>query len=358
MKVSRWIALAIVAALVASIAASAALGGGKAPAGTQKASAGFTAALVSDIAGFNDNGFNKNQLKGLNRAAAKFGLTAKPLVSHSASDYKPNYNTAVRDGAKVVIAAGYLLAPTITQYAGQFPNVDFAITDDSVTAAGGDFSKAAFTKDKAKYYVKNIEGITYATQEAGCLVGVLAAKEAQSMGTENIGAVGGIEIPPVDSYIAGYQYCAQKAVPGTQVQVQYSNSFTDESACSSVAQNEIGSGAEVVFQVAGLCGDGALKEASKLGKWGIGVDADEYHVASRILTSAVKKTDVGVYDVIQQVVQGKFKGDSDILLNLKNNGVGVGTISPKVPKAWISLMNGYRAKIVAGTLKPPAVVKK
>jgi basic membrane protein A and related proteins len=327
--------------------------GAAAPKGT------FTAALVSDIAGFNDNGFNKNQLKGLNEAAKKFGLKADPKVSHSASDYKPNYNSAIRDGAKVVIAAGYLLAPTIAQYAGQFKNVDFAITDDAVCAATGcDFSKAAFKKDKATYYVKNIEGITYSTQEAGCLVGVLAAKEAQSMGTTNIGAVGGIEIPPVDSYIAGYQYCAQKAVPGTTVQVQYSNSFTDESACSTVAQNEVGAGAEVVFQVAGLCGDGALKEASKLGKWGIGVDADEYGVAKNILTSAVKKTDVGVYDVIQQVAQGKFKGNSNILLNLKNNGVGVGKISPKVPKAWITLMDSYKAKIIAGKLTPPAVVKK
>jgi len=353
-KVSRWIALAGVIAL-AAVALSATALGGSTPASKQ---ASFKAALVSDIAGFNDNGFNKNQLKGLNEAAKKFGLTAEPLVSHSASDYKPNYNTAVRSGAKVVLAAGFLLAPTIAQYSAQFKNIDFAITDDSVAAAGGDFSKAAFKKDKATYYVKNIEGITYATQEAGCLVGVLAAKQAQSMGTTTIGAVGGIKIPPVDSYIAGYQYCADKVVPGTKVLVQYSNSFTDESACSSVAQNEIGSGAEVVFQVAGLCGDGALKEASKLGKWGIGVDADEYHVAKNILTSAVKKTDVGVYDVIQQVVQNKFKGGTDILLNLKNNGVGVGKISPKVPKSWITLMNSYKSKIVAGKLKPPAVVKK
>lgn len=303
----------------------------------------FTAALVSDVAGFNDNGFNKNQLKGLNEAAKKFELTAKPIVSHSASDYKPNYNEAIRANAKVIIAAGYLLDPTVKLYAKQYPNVDFAITDDTYKDAGG---------------YKNEEGITYSTQEAGCLVGVLAAKEAAAMGTKTIAATGGIEIPPVDSYIAGYQYCAQKAVPGTKVIVQYSNSFTDESACATVAQNEIGSGAEVIFQVAGSCGDGALKEASKLGKWGIGVDADEYHVASRILTSAVKKTDVGVYDVIQQVDQGAFKGGSDILLNLKNQGVGVGTISPKVPKAWITLMNSYKAKIIAGKLVPPAVVKK
>ncbi len=331
---------AVLVAMASSLLVSLVLAGGS---GAAPRGGTVTAALVSDIAGFNDNGFNKNQLKGLNEAGTKLGVTAKPIVSHSQANYKPNYNTAIHDGANVIVAAGYLLDPTVKLYAKQYPKVDFAITDDTYKDAGG---------------YKNVEGITYATQEAGCLVGVLAAKQAASMGTKTIAATGGIEIPPVDSYIAGYQYCAQKAVPGTKVIVQYSNSFTDESACATVAQNEIGQGAEVVFQVAGACGDGALKEASKLGKWGIGVDADEYHVATNILTSAVKKTDVGVYDVIQQVVQGKFQGGSDILLNLKNSGVGVGKISPKVPKSWITLMNSYKAQIIAGKLVPPAVRKK
>jgi basic membrane protein A len=177
---------------------------------------------------------------------------------------------------------------------------------------------------------------------------------ANSMGKKVIGVAGGLEIPPVDSYIAGYKYCADKAVPGTKILVQYSGSFTQESLCATIAQNEINKGAEVVFQVAGLCGDGALKEASKLGKWGIGVDADEYGVAKNILTSALKKTDVGVFDAVYSAYSGKFKGGSDILLNLKNHGVGVGKINPAVQPAWKALMNSYRSKIINGTLKPPA----
>ena len=84
------------------------------------------------------------------------------------------------------------------------------------------------TDDNAAYVGKraNEEGITYATQEGGCLVGVLAAKYAATRG-KVIGVVGGIEIPPVDSYIAGYEYCAQKAVPGTHIVVQYSNDFVE-----------------------------------------------------------------------------------------------------------------------------------
>ncbi len=193
MKVSRWIALAGVAVLASSIAASAALGGGKAPAAKHSS---FTAALVSDIAGFNDNGFNKNQLKGLNAAAAKIGGTAISEVSHNTSDYAPNFNTAIRKGAKLVVAAGFLLANTEATYAKKFPNVKFAITDYPVEAA-------PFADKKGKVLFKNVEGITYAANESGCLVGVLAAKMAKKMGGNTIGAVGGIKIPPVDIWIAG-----------------------------------------------------------------------------------------------------------------------------------------------------------
>ena len=336
-------------AVVVLVAAGCGGGGGSGGSTTATTSAAnsFKAALVSDVAGFNDNGFNKNQLLGLEKMKAQLGIQALPKVSHSSSDYVPNYNAAVHAGANLIIAAGFLLGDTVKKYATQYPKIDFAITDDPVSAIGG---------------LKNEEGITYATQQVGCLVGVLAAKEAQKMNggqPGTIGAVGGIKIPPVDSYIAGYQYCSNKAVPGTKTIVSYSNSFTDESACATQAQNQIsGQGAQVVFQVAGLCGDGALKEASKLGKWGIGVDVDEYHVASKILTSATKKTDVGVETAIRLAESGHWPGGKDITLDLKNHGVGVGTISPTVPQAWINTMNKYKSQIIAGTLKPPVTVSK
>ena len=340
MRVRRWMLAAGVAALAAAIAVGTALGGAKAPAAKTGA---YKVALVSDVAGFNDNGFNKNQLKGLDQAHTKLGVTIFPIVSHSSSDYQPNFNTAVHDGANLIIAAGFLLGDTVKQYATQYPNTKFAITDDPVAAIGG---------------LKNEEGITYATQEGGCLVGVLAAKMAQKMGHKVIGVAGGLKIPSVDSYIAGYKYCAAKAVKGTKTIVQYSGDFEDQSKCSTIAQNEIqGQKAQVIFQVAGLCGDGALKEASKLKKWGIGVDADEFSVASRILTSALKQTGTGVYDTIQGAAKGSFKGGHDLLFNLKNNGVGVGKISPKVPKSWITLMNSYKQQIIKGTLKPPSCLK-
>jgi len=340
----RWILLAGLAALVATVASSAALGGGRTPAAHKSS---FTAALVSDIGKFTDKGFNQNQLKGLNQAKAKLGVTTLALQSNSTSDYSPNFNTAIRKGAKLVIAAGFLLAPTEATFAKKFPNVNFAITD-----YGAEVPPLGSKAFKPLY--KNVEGLTYAANESGCLVGVLAAKMAKKMGGNTIGAVGGIKIPPVDIWIAGYKFCAQKAVPGTKVNVQYSNDFVATDKCQTVAENEISQGAKVLFQVAGGCGLGTLKAADDAKIWGIGVDVDQYNAAKRVLTSGIKRVDTGVYDAIQQAAAGQFKGGQDLVFNLKNHGMGVGRISPVVPASWIKLMNQYRAKIVAGTLKVPA----
>ena len=349
MKVSRWVALAIVAVLVASISASAALGGAQAP-GKTKAS--FTAALVSDIGKFTDKGFNQNQLKGLNDAKAKLGVTALPLQSNSTSDYAPNFNTAIRKGAKLVIAAGFLLANTEATYAKKFPKVDFAITDYTVHTA-----PFANKKGKVLPQFKNVQGLTYMANESGCLVGVLAAKMAKKMGGNTVGAVGGIKIPPVDIWIAGFKYCVDKVAPGMKVLVQYSNDFVATDKCQTVAQNEISQGAKVLFQVAGGCGLGTLKAADDAGIWGIGVDVDQYNDAKRVLTSGVKRVDTGVLDAIKQAKAGKFQGGSDLVFDLKNHGMGVGKINPAVPKAWITLMNSYKAKIIAGKLKVPTALK-
>jgi basic membrane protein A len=307
----------------------------------------FTAALVSDIGKFNDKGFNEDQLTGLKRAGAQLGVKTIEIQSNESSDYKPNLTTMVREGANIVSAAGYLLAPTLAQIAPAFPNVDFTITDDTVKAS-------PFTSANNK----NIEGLVYASNQAGCLVGYLAGEMVKAAGTAGgkknvIGAVGGIAIPAVNDYIVGYNYCAKIADPGVTVLVGYSQDFVAQDKCKAIAQNQIGQGSQVEFQVAGGCGLGTLNAAADAHIWGIGVDVDQYGLAKDVLTSALKRVDNGVYDAIKQAKAGMFKGGSNLLFDLKNNGVGVGKISPKVPAKFITAMNALRAKIVAGTVKVP-----
>ena len=309
-----------------------------------------TVALVSDIGKFNDRGFNQNQLAGLKRAASKLGIKEIHLQSNSASDYIPNLSSAVRQHADLVISAGFLLADATAKVAKKFPDTHFAITDYPVEAA-------PFADKQGKPLFKNVEGLTYAANESGCLVGNLAANMVKKQGGKQvIGAVGGLKIPPVDIWIAGYQYCAKLANPKIKVLIGYSQDFVAADKCKTVAQNQIAQGAQVLFQVAGGCGLGTLSAADAAHIWGIGVDKDQYNDAKRVLTSGVKRVDNGVFQAVKQVTDGQFKGGSDLNFNLANGGMDVGKINPAVPQALIDKMNQLKQQIIDGKVKVPAAL--
>ena len=347
MKVSRWTMLALVGMLAVGIAVGGALV--TSDAGSAASRANVTIALISDIGKFNDRSFNQFQLEGLQRAKTKLGVNILPKQSNSTSDYLPNLTAAIRAHANAVISAGFLLADSTATVAKKFPSTNFAITDYSVHAA-------PFADKSGKPLYKNVEGLTYSANEGGCLAGVLAALQAKKDGATAIGAVGGLKIPPVDIWIAGYKYCAQKAVPGTKVLVGYSQDFVAADKCKTVATNLNSQGADVLFQVAGGCGLGTLKAADEAGKWGIGVDKDQYNDAKRVLTSAYKRVDAGVFAIASQEKAGKFQGGKDVNFDLKNGGIGLGRISPAVPKASIAMANKYKALIISGKLKVPTAL--
>lgn len=304
------------------------------------------ACLVSDVGRFNDKGFNQLQLQGLNRAAATLGVQKRALESRAKGDYIPNLSSCARAGDDITIAAGFLLADAVATVAKQFPKQHFAITDYSTQ--GAPFNGEA---------TPNVEGLTYATQENGYLVGCLAALMAQKQHAKAIGAVGGIKIPPVDTYIAGYQAGAEKCVPGTKVLVGYSQDFVDAAKCSTIAGNQIDAGSAVEFNVAGACGLGTLSEAKSRNVWGIGVDTDQSFLGSHILTSAIKRVDQGVFLTVRNVANGSFRGGRDAVFNLRNGGVGLGRTSPKVPHAYLVRLDSLRQQIISGQITPPTTVK-
>ena len=322
-------------------------GGGNETSGTttsSSAGSNTTVALVSDIGKFNDRSFNQSQKEGLDRAKADLGVNTIALQSNSPSDYVPNLTQAVRKKANLIISAGFLLASDTNTVAKKNPNTHFAITDYDVT--GTPFNGR-----------KNVMGLTYAANESGCLVGYLAAEMAKKQGGKQIiGAVGGVKIPPVDIWIAGYQYCAKLFNPNIKVLIGYSQDFVASDKCKTVAENQISQGAQVLFQVAGGCGLGTLKAADAAGIWGIGVDKDQYNDAKRVLTSGVKRVDNGVFDASEKVTKGNFKGGGNLLFNLKNKGMDVGKINPAVPKSFIDKMNELKQKIISGQVKVPAAL--
>jgi basic membrane protein A len=348
-KKVRFLAPVVALAAMAVVAVSLVGTGAAAP------KAGYSAGLVSDVGRFNDKGFNQNQLVGLKYAKAHIpGLQISTAESHSSADYLPNFASMARRGVNIIIGAGFLLAAQEATVAKQFPNTKFAITDYDVspkTDPGNPFAKAG---------VKNVEGLTYATQENSYLAGCLAALMVKKAGgSQIIGVVGGQKIPPVDSFLAGYQAGAKKCNPGIKILKGYSQTFIDQAACKTVAQNQIDAGSQVEFNVAGPCGFGTLDAANDAGIWGIGVDVDQFSLhPAHMLTSVVKRVDRGVYLAIKGAAAGTFQGGSNLVFNLKNNGVGLGKINPKVPASFINQINKLRAQIVAGKIKPPTKVGK
>jgi basic membrane protein A len=157
----------------------------------------------------------------------------------------------------------------------------------------------------------------------------------------------------VEIFIAAYRAGARKCVAGTRTLIDYSQEFVDQAKCSELATNQVDRGSKVVFAVAGGCGLGALDVAKAKGVWGIGVDNDQAFLGRHILTSAVKRVDVAVETVVLSAKNGTYKGGTDLNFNLKNNGVAIGKINSRVPKAFIARMNALRPQIISGKIKPP-----
>ena len=308
-------------------------------------SSGKKIGLVTDIGGLNDRGFNHLSYLGLQRAQSELGIQQRVFQAHSTQEYVPNLSTFARQKYDLTIGVGFTEAQAIDTAATNFPNSNFAIVDVDAT--------------EEQHKPKNLLGLLFKEQETGYLVGYLAALvEKARPGPDVIASVGGQKQPPVDRFIAGYQAGAKAADPGIKLLNSYSEDFADQAKCKQVALNQIEQGAGVVFQVAGGCGLGALDAAKEKGVWGIGVDADQSFLGPHILTSAVKRVDTAVFLAIKSVVDGNFKGGTNMTFGLKENGVGVGKISAKVPSADVKKLNQIRAAIISGKISDiPTEVK-
>jgi basic membrane protein A len=314
----RLILLALLAALALGVAAC----GGDDNTDSSSSDSGskdtqaksIKAGVVTDIGGLNDRSFNFLANKGLEDAQSKLGIDGRVLISKSNGDYVPNLSTLAQQQYDLVVAVGFLMQDATNTVATKFPNANFAIIDASF----------AGLKDKPT----NAQGLLFKEQEAGYLAGYLAGLWAKDNNAKVISSVGGQDIPPVQHYIAGYQAGAQKAYPGIKTLNGFSQDFVDQAKCKEIALDQIAQGSKVVFQVAGQCGLGALDAAKEKGVQGVGVDADQAYLGDHILTSAVKKVDVAVFDAIKRAQAGQFNGGTDVVATVKNGGVGIGKIGP------------------------------
>jgi basic membrane protein A and related proteins len=282
--------------------------------------------LVTDIGGLNDRSFNQLANDGIKRAQSELGVDTRVLTSKSNADYVPNLSSLAQQKYDLVIGVGFLMAEAVDTVATKFPNTKFAVID--------------VDQSTLKHKPANVQGLLFAEQQSGYLAGYLAGLYTKDKGGKQvIGSVGGQKIPPVDHYIAGYQAGAKAADPGIKTLNGYSQDFVDQSKCKELALNQIAEGAQVVFQVAGQCGLGVLDAAKEKSVQGIGVDADQAYLGPQVLTSAIKKVDVAVFDTVKAAQDGSFQGGSNATFDLTNDGAGIGKISSTGSK--------YESKVTA-----------
>jgi basic membrane protein A len=291
--------------------------------------------LVTEPAGI-DHPYNHGGYLGLERAVRELGIRGRVLTPAPKEGYVPSLSLLARQ-YDLVIGIGHLAAAAIDRVATGFPETRFAILD--------------FAHDDLAHRPTNVVGLVFSVEQAGYLAGHLAALVLTlSPGEEVVSSVGGQRLPTVERWIAGYQAGARGANPRVTTLNTYTDDFWDPVKGRSVALSQIAKGSRVVFQVASTCGLGALEAASERGVWGIGVDVDQSHLGGHILTSALMRFDVAVFETIEALVRGTLETGRTSRFSLRNGGVGLGTISAAVPRSFKAELEDVRAEIVAGKI--------
>lgn len=302
----------------------------------------FKACMVSDTGGFNDHSFNETSLAGMMQAGKTYGVQTSKLQSNADSDYANNLKTLVKQKCNEITSVGFLLADDTLAAAKANPKTKFAIIDNSY----------------GKPIPANLKELTFATDEGGFLAGYLAAGVTKS-GT--VATMGGVQIPSVTIYMDGFikgvaQYNKDN---GKSVKVlgwngksgSFSSDFGDVSKCKSIAETQIQQGADILFPVAGGCGEGALQAAKSAGDLAIWVDTDGYSSESAyrsiLLSSVVKRVDSATIAGIADAASGKWN-NKPYVGTLANEGVSLAPyhdLDSAVPQALKDKISDYQKQI-------------
>lgn len=304
------------------------------------AAAPFRVGLVFDVGGKGDKSFNDSAYEGLTRAAARLPIEIADFEPGADVDREVGLRKLASRGYDLVIGVGFLFADAIRSVAADHPDVKFALVDGRVA-------------DRP-----NVASLVFREQEGSFLVGALAAMASRS-GT--VGFVGGMDVPLIHRFEAGYRAGVQHVAPATKVLVGYAGvrpeAFTDPVRGKEIALSQIGQGADVVFHASGVTGLGVIEAARERGVYAIGVDSNQNGVApGTVLTSMIKRVDVAIERTIEAARDGTFRGGL-IEFGLAEDGVGFALDEHNrslVTDAMRARVAGLRDSVVAGTIVVPS----
>ncbi|NVB83093.1 MAG: BMP family ABC transporter substrate-binding protein [Kofleriaceae bacterium] len=257
---------------------------------------GVRVGLVFDIGGKNDKSFNEAAWRGLERARAELGVQVEYIEPTEGADRESAMRSLAARGVDLVIGVGFIFGPDLERLAVQFPNVKFAGIDYSPSPGVGT--------------LPNLAGLRFREHEGSFLVGAIAGLITR---TKIVGFVGGMKIPLIRKFEAGYEAGVRYVCPTCRVLGAYAGSepkaFADPPLGQELAAAQYGQGADVIFHAAGKTGDGVFAAARQRKARAIGVDSDQFEAAPCcVVTSMVKRVDVAVVDIIKDVIEKRFRG--------------------------------------------------
>jgi basic membrane protein A len=345
-----WLAALLATGMLALAAAGCGgdEGGEEAQQPAQQEQEGIKVGLVSDTGGLDDRGFNEFSINGMERAEEELGVDGRVFESRSADDYLPNLTSAAEDGSDLVIAVGFLLGAATSEAAAEYTEVNFAGVDHFYAEepdCGGEQQPPCVRP--------NTLGLVFPSEESGYLAGIVAAMLTKS-GT--VSTVGGEKIPPVDNWIAGFQQAIKDTKPSVKTLNAYSQDFVDPAKCKEIALDQIRQGSDIVFQVAGKCGLGAIDAACEEGKMAIGVDADQSAAGDCVITSALKPLETSVFDAIKRQQDGTFEGGQNLVFSVQDypDAELLAPFSDDVPQNVRAAVAEAQKKLISGEIDPPA----
>jgi basic membrane protein A and related proteins len=311
--------------------------------------------LVTDTGGVNDKSFNQSAWAGVQKAQKDLGYDAKFIESKQTTDYEKNIDTFATQGYDVIVTVGFLMGDATAAKAKQYPKIKFAIIDNAYFPTKGSTACPETVKDCYNDGgLKNVTSLMFEEDEVGFLAGVLAAGMSK---TGTICTVSGMEIPPVERYVIGFQAGAQWQKAGTKALNVYIPSFVDPATGKSTAVSMIGQGCDVIFGVGGNTGNGGLLAAKEGNLMAIGVDVDQYQtyaeVQSALISSAMKNVDVAVFNYLKSINDKTDKAGA-LTANLTNGGVGLAPFhdwDSKIPADLKTKIQQATDGIKSGTIK-------
>lgn len=303
--------------------------------------------MVSDVGGIDDASFNQNTWEGLQRAQQELGVQAQFIESQAQADYEKNITEFAEQDYDLIITVGFLLGDATAKMAQQYPDINFAIVD--------------YAYDPP---IPNVAGIVFNTDEAAFPIGYLAAAWAdmKDPADPQVGYVAGMKIPPVEIFIVAYEngvkYYNEKKGKNVQVKGVYVGDFEAPDQGKIQGNSLIDEGVDVIFGVGGKTGNGGLAAAKERGKWGIGVDVDQYYTLPNekdiLISSCMKRLDNAVYSVVEALLKGQFPGGSVYVGTLANGGVGMAPyhdFEDEIPDELKQEIEAIKQGIIDGTIK-------